>query len=109
MVCEPRTGVTLRRELGLRDLVLFNIAAVVGIRWLAAAAHAGPGSLSLWVLAAAFFLHGPPDMTPQPPGAVLIIEDHDDTRELLQQVLEDVRAALACAAAQADHTVVLAA
>ena len=25
----------LRRELGLRDLVLFNIAAVIGIRWLA--------------------------------------------------------------------------
>jgi amino acid transporter len=45
----------LARELGLRDLVLFNIAAVVGIRWLAAAAHAGPASISLWVLAAAFF------------------------------------------------------
>jgi amino acid transporter len=45
----------LRREIGLRDLVLFNIAAVVGIRWLAAAAHAGPGSLVLWVLAAALF------------------------------------------------------
>jgi len=45
----------LRRELGLRDLVLFNIAAVVGIRWLAAAAHAGPGSITLWVLAAALF------------------------------------------------------
>ena len=47
----------LRRELGLRDLVLFNIAAVAGIRWLAAAAHAGPGSITLWVLAAvAFFV-----------------------------------------------------
>ncbi|MBM3745978.1 MAG: amino acid permease [Acidobacteria bacterium] len=45
----------LRRELGLRDLVLFNIAAVVGIRWLAAAAHAGPGSITLWALAAALF------------------------------------------------------
>ncbi len=45
----------LRRELGLRDLVLFNIAAVAGIRWLAAAAHTGPGSISLWVLAAIFF------------------------------------------------------
>ena len=45
----------LRRELGLRDLVLFNIAAVVGIRWLAAAAHTGPGSITLWVLAAALF------------------------------------------------------
>ena len=44
-----------KRALGLRDLVLFNIAAVIGIRWLAAAAHAGPGSLTLWVLAAALF------------------------------------------------------
>src|SRR5580658_5591036 len=45
----------LRRELGLRDLVLFNIAAVIGIRWLAAAAHTGPVSITLWLLAAAFF------------------------------------------------------
>ncbi len=45
----------LARELGLRDLVLFNIAAVVGIRWLAAAAHTGPVSIVLWILAAAFF------------------------------------------------------
>lgn len=49
----PNSG--LRRELGLRDLVLFNIAAVIGVRWLAAAAHTGPGSITLWVLAAAFF------------------------------------------------------
>jgi amino acid transporter len=45
----------LHRVLGLRDLVLFNIAAVIGIRWLAAAAQAGSGSLTLWILAAAFF------------------------------------------------------
>ena len=45
----------LRRELGLRDLILFNIAAVTGVRWLAAAAHTGPGSISLWLLAAVFF------------------------------------------------------
>jgi amino acid transporter len=45
----------LRRALGLIDLTLFNIAAVVGIRWLAAAAHAGPGSLSLWIAAATLF------------------------------------------------------
>ena len=51
----PDAPPALRRELGLRDLVLFNIAAVVGIRWLAAAAHTGPGSITLWVLAAAFF------------------------------------------------------
>ena len=45
----------LRRDLGLRDLVLFNIAAVVGIRWLAAAAHSGPASLTLWIVAAVCF------------------------------------------------------
>jgi len=39
----------------LRDLVLFNIAAVIGIRWLAAAAHIGPAAIVLWLLAAAFF------------------------------------------------------
>jgi glutamate:GABA antiporter len=47
----------LRRELRLWHVVLFNISAVVGVRWLAAAAHAGPGSLLLWLVAAlAFFL-----------------------------------------------------
>jgi amino acid transporter len=49
------TKPALAREMGLRDLVLFNIAAVAGIRWLAAAAHAGPASVSLWLLAAVFF------------------------------------------------------
>lgn len=50
------TALELKRELGLRDLVLFNLAAVVSTRWIAAAAHAGSGSLSLWALAGAFFL-----------------------------------------------------
>jgi glutamate:GABA antiporter len=45
----------LRRELGLRDLILFNISAVVGVRWLAAAAHIGPGAITLWLLAAVLF------------------------------------------------------
>jgi amino acid transporter len=45
----------LRRELRLRDLVLFDICAIASLRWIAAAAHAGPGSLALWLLAAAFF------------------------------------------------------
>ncbi len=45
----------LRREVGLWDLVLFNIAAVAGIRWLAAAAHSGSSSIVLWILAAIFF------------------------------------------------------
>ncbi len=50
---EPTT--TLRRELRLRDLVFFDICAIVSLRWIAAAAHAGPGSLVLWVIAAVFF------------------------------------------------------
>jgi amino acid transporter len=45
----------LRRELRLRDLVLFNICAIASLRWIAAAAHAGSGSLVLWVIAAVFF------------------------------------------------------
>lgn len=52
---QPPVSPSLRRELGLGDLVLFNIAAVVGVRWLAAAARVGPGALLLWVLAAALF------------------------------------------------------
>jgi len=51
----PEPPRSLRRELGLRDLVLFNIAAVASIRWLATAAHIGPGSLALWAGAAVFF------------------------------------------------------
>jgi amino acid transporter len=46
----------LRRELGVRDLTLFAISCIVGTRWIAAAAHAGPGSLTLWVAAAVFFV-----------------------------------------------------
>lgn len=47
----------LRRSLGLFDLVLFNIVAIVGLRWLATAARTGPSSILLWLLAlAGFFL-----------------------------------------------------
>lgn len=46
----------LKRELGLRDLILFNLAAVVSTRWIAAAAHAGSGALTLWAFAGIFFL-----------------------------------------------------
>lgn len=45
----------LERRLGLRDLVLFNLVAILGIPWVATAAKAGPGSITLWLLAAAFF------------------------------------------------------
>jgi amino acid transporter len=55
-VGEPQTGRTeLKRELGLRDTTLFAITCIVGTRWIAAAAHAGPGSVTLWALAALFF------------------------------------------------------
>jgi amino acid transporter len=45
----------LARTLTLRDLVLFNIAAVLSIRWLATSAAAGPSSLVLWVIAGLLF------------------------------------------------------
>src|SRR3954471_14035818 len=45
----------LPRTLGLRDLVLFNLVAVVGLRWLGTAGKTGPSSLVLWALAAVFF------------------------------------------------------
>jgi glutamate:GABA antiporter len=45
----------LKRELRLRDLVFFDICAIISLRWVAAAAHAGPGSFVLWIIAALFF------------------------------------------------------
>jgi amino acid transporter len=47
--------VDLPRVLTLRDLVLFNIVAVLSLRWTATAAAAGPSSLTLWVLAGLLF------------------------------------------------------
>ena len=41
----------LRRVLGVGDVVLFFIVAVVGLRWIAAAAAAGPSSLVIWAIA----------------------------------------------------------
>ena len=47
--------VELPRVLNLRDLVLFNIVAILSLRWTATAAASGPSSLTLWVLAGLFF------------------------------------------------------
>lgn len=48
---------SLEKTLRTRDLVLFNVAAIVGMRWIALAAHSGPSSILLWILAAvAFFI-----------------------------------------------------
>jgi amino acid transporter len=51
--------------MGFWDVLLFNIATVLGPRWIAAAGHNGTSSLSLWVLAAVFFFV---------PGALVINE-----------------------------------
>ncbi|MGH9474757.1 MAG: APC family permease [Terriglobales bacterium] len=45
----------LVRAMGLWDVVLFNIAAVLGPRWVATAAHTGPSSVGLWLSAAVLF------------------------------------------------------
>ncbi len=57
--------VQLRRTMGFWDVLLFNIATVLGPRWIAAAGHNGTSSISLWVLAAVFFFV---------PGALVINE-----------------------------------
>ncbi|HEU5040707.1 MAG TPA: APC family permease [Gemmatimonadales bacterium] len=53
----PAAHPVLPRTMGLRDLVFFNVVAVLSLRWFATAAAAGPSSLTLWVLAGlCFFL-----------------------------------------------------
>src|SRR4029077_15679604 len=41
--------------MGFWDVLFFNIATVLGPRWIAAAAHNGQSSISLWILAAVLF------------------------------------------------------
>ena len=55
----------LRKSMGFWDVLLFNIATVLGPRWIAAAGHNGTSSISLWALAAVFFFV---------PGALVINE-----------------------------------
>lgn len=45
----------LLRALKVRDIILFNIVAIVGIRWISIAASTGPSSISLWILALVLF------------------------------------------------------
>ncbi len=45
----------LKRVLGLRDIVLMNIAAIVGLRWLLTASKTGPTATVLWIMALLFF------------------------------------------------------
>ena len=49
----------LRKTMGFWDVLLFNIATVLGPRWIAAAGHNGTSSISLWLIAAVcFFVPG---------------------------------------------------
>ncbi len=50
-----RSTPQLVRALKLRDLVLFNLVAVLGLRHLATSAEFGPSSLVIWLIAAFFF------------------------------------------------------
>lgn len=60
VVLQPLAGLqsapALKRELGLSDLTLFAICCITSARWIPFAAHAGPGSITLWVLATLFFV-----------------------------------------------------
>jgi amino acid transporter len=62
---DSATKSQLRKTMGFWDVLLFNIATVLGPRWIAAAGHNGPSSISLWILAAIFFFV---------PGALVINE-----------------------------------
>lgn len=55
----------LRKTMGFWDVLLFNVATVLGPRWIAAAGHNGTSSISLWMIAALFFFV---------PGALVINE-----------------------------------
>ena len=50
-----QTAPHLVRALKLRDLILFNLVAVLGLRHLGTTARFGPGSLLMWLIAAVFF------------------------------------------------------
>ncbi len=50
-----RSDTGLIEALGLRDVVLMTVVAVVSLRWIPWAARAGPSSIVLWVLACATF------------------------------------------------------
>lgn len=55
----------LKKSLKLFDLVMFNVVAIVGLRWTAMAAGAGPSSLVLWLIALLLFFI---------PSALIVVE-----------------------------------
>jgi amino acid transporter len=56
MDADVTSTLKLRRTLGTFDLVLLNVAAIVGLRYLSLAAQIGPSSLALWLMGMVTFL-----------------------------------------------------
>jgi hypothetical protein len=52
---EERATARLPRALNLRDLVLFNLAAVIGLTWTGTAAKAVASGLTIWLVASILF------------------------------------------------------
>ena len=42
-------NISPKRAMGLRDLILFYVVTGISLRWIAAAAAAGPSSLIIWL------------------------------------------------------------
>ncbi len=55
----------LKKTLGVWDVILFNVTAIIGLRWISLAAAGGNTSLTLWIAALALFFF---------PQAVAVIE-----------------------------------
>ncbi len=55
---EDRRAIKLAQTLGVRDVVLFNVTAIVGLRWISLAAAGGNTSIVLWFGAGTFVLVG---------------------------------------------------
>ena len=53
---DAHRALPLHRALGTFDLVLLNVSAIVGLRYLSIAAQMGPSSLTLWLLGLITFL-----------------------------------------------------
>jgi amino acid transporter len=53
-------GILTKRTLGLWDIVLMNVTAIIGLRWLPIAASYGASAILFWLLAAVMFFipHG---------------------------------------------------
>lgn len=45
----------MKKIMGLKDIVLMNVAAIIGLRWLPIAAGYGASAISLWIIAALLF------------------------------------------------------